>query len=154
MCTRDAARVSETRPGLAAHFHDESPRRDKLDSARRPSRFGGTATETWPDTGVDAVAGCAALTRAHRATARRGMLGRRPVASYTGSDNRRASVADLPRGTVTFLFTDIEGSTRLLKELRGGYGEVLADQRRLLRGVFEEHGVREIDMQGDAFFVV
>jgi class 3 adenylate cyclase len=63
-------------------------------------------------------------------------------------------MADLPRGTVTFLFTDIEGSTDLLKKLRGGYGEVLADQRRLLRGVFEEHGGREIDMQGDAFFVV
>jgi class 3 adenylate cyclase len=45
-------------------------------------------------------------------------------------------MADLPRGTVTFLFTDIEGSTRLLKKLRDAYGEVLADQRRLLRGVF------------------
>ena len=62
-------------------------------------------------------------------------------------------MADLPRGTVTFLFTDIEGSTRLLKKLRDGYGGVLADQRRLLRGVSEQHGGREIDMQGDAFFV-
>jgi len=63
-------------------------------------------------------------------------------------------MADLPRGTVTFLFTDIEGSTRLLKELRDGYGELLADQRRLLRSAFQGHGGREIDMQGDAFFVV
>ena len=63
-------------------------------------------------------------------------------------------MADLPRGTVTFLFTDIEGSTDLLKKLRDGYGAVLDDQRRLLRGVFEGHGGREIDMQGDAFFVV
>lgn len=63
-------------------------------------------------------------------------------------------MADLPRGTVTFLFTDIEGSTRLLKQLRDGYGAVLADQRRLLRGVFAEHGGREVDTQGDAFFVV
>ena len=63
-------------------------------------------------------------------------------------------MADLPRGTVTFLFTDIERSTRLLKELRDGYGELLADQRRLLRSAFQGHGGREIDMQGDAFFVV
>jgi YVTN family beta-propeller protein len=60
---------------------------------------------------------------------------------------------ELPRGTVTLLFTDIEGSTRLLKQLRDGYGEVLADHRRLLRAAFEAHGGREIDTQGDAFFV-
>ena len=38
-------------------------------------------------------------------------------------------MAELPAGTVTFLFTDIEGSTSLLKRLRDGYGEVLAEQR-------------------------
>jgi class 3 adenylate cyclase len=61
---------------------------------------------------------------------------------------------DLPQGTVTFLFTDIEESTRLLKELRQRYGEVLADQRRLLRTAFAENHGREVDMQGDAFFAV
>jgi class 3 adenylate cyclase len=60
---------------------------------------------------------------------------------------------DLPRGTVTFLFTDVEGSTRLLKELREGYGEVLADHQRLLRTAFEDAGGQEIDTQGDSFFV-
>src|SRR5512147_1336736 len=59
----------------------------------------------------------------------------------------------LPSGTVTLLFTDIEGSTRLLKQLRDGYGAVLADHRRLLRAAFDAHGGREIDTQGDAFFV-
>ncbi|HSD80436.1 MAG TPA: adenylate/guanylate cyclase domain-containing protein, partial [Solirubrobacteraceae bacterium] len=59
----------------------------------------------------------------------------------------------LPSGTVTLLFTDIEGSTQLLKQLRDGYGEVLADHRRLLRAAFDAHGGREIDTQGDAFFV-
>jgi peptide/nickel transport system substrate-binding protein len=60
---------------------------------------------------------------------------------------------DLPSGTVTLLFTDIEGSTRLLKHLRDGYGDVLSEHRRLLRAAFDTHGGREIDTQGDAFFV-
>jgi class 3 adenylate cyclase len=58
----------------------------------------------------------------------------------------------LPGGTVTFLFTDIEGSTRLLQELGDEYGQVVADHRRLLREVFAEAGGREVDTQGDAFF--
>jgi class 3 adenylate cyclase len=63
-----------------------------------------------------------------------------------------ARMAELPSGTVTFLFTDIEGSTRLLKRLRGRYGEVVAEHRRILRAAFEEHGGQEIDTQGDSFF--
>jgi len=61
---------------------------------------------------------------------------------------------ELPKGTVTFLFTDIEGSTRLLKQLGDRYGEVLADHERLLRAAFKQAGGQEIDTQGDAFFVV
>jgi predicted ATPase/class 3 adenylate cyclase len=61
---------------------------------------------------------------------------------------------DLPTGTVTFLFTDIEGSTRLLHELGpDAYGEALAEHRRVLRGAFAAHGGVEVDTQGDAFFV-
>ncbi|MGZ4380346.1 MAG: adenylate/guanylate cyclase domain-containing protein [Gaiellaceae bacterium] len=60
---------------------------------------------------------------------------------------------ELPTGTVTFLFTDIEGSTRLLAELGDGYEEVLAEHRRLLRETFAAHGGVEVDTQGDAFFV-
>lgn len=60
----------------------------------------------------------------------------------------------LPAGTVTFLFTDIEGSTRLLHVLGGeDYAQVLADHRRLLREAFTDAGGREVDTQGDAFFV-
>jgi YVTN family beta-propeller protein len=62
-------------------------------------------------------------------------------------------MAELPSGTVTFLFTDVEGSTRLLKQLRDRYGQVLAEHRRILRAAFESHGGQEIDTQGDAFFV-
>jgi class 3 adenylate cyclase len=58
----------------------------------------------------------------------------------------------LPGGTVTFLFTDIEGSTRLLQELGEEYGQVVTDHRRLLREVFATAGGREVDTQGDAFF--
>src|ERR671922_1964637 len=60
---------------------------------------------------------------------------------------------ELPTGTVTFLFTDVEGSTRLLQELGERYAEVLADHRRCLREAFERHGGVEVDTQGDAFFV-
>jgi class 3 adenylate cyclase len=63
-------------------------------------------------------------------------------------------VRDLPTGTVTFLFTDIEGSTRLLRELGAeGYAHRLAEHRRVLRAAFERHGGIEVDTQGDAFFM-
>src|SRR6516225_573176 len=63
-------------------------------------------------------------------------------------------VSDRISGTVTFMFTDIEGSTSLLKTLgRDRYGELLADHQRLLRDVFAVHRGEEIETQGDAFFV-
>jgi YVTN family beta-propeller protein len=62
-------------------------------------------------------------------------------------------MAEIPTGAVTFLFTDIEGSTRLVKQLRGHYGAVLADHQRLLRAAFAAHGGYEVDTQGDSFFV-
>jgi predicted ATPase/class 3 adenylate cyclase len=62
-------------------------------------------------------------------------------------------MAELPRGTVTFLFSDVEGSTRLLQRLRGRYGEVLGEHQRLLRAAFDEHDGREVHTEGDAFFV-
>ena len=59
----------------------------------------------------------------------------------------------LPGGTVTFVFTDIEGSTRLLQELGDeGYGRVSGDHRRLVREAFGARDGTEIDTQGDAFF--
>jgi predicted ATPase/class 3 adenylate cyclase len=58
-----------------------------------------------------------------------------------------------PSGTVTFLFTDIEGSTRLLTRLRDRYVDVLAEHQRLLRAAFEEHDGHEVHTEGDAFFV-
>jgi class 3 adenylate cyclase len=61
---------------------------------------------------------------------------------------------ELPGGTVTFLFTDIEGSTRLERELRDRYGDMLADHRRLLREAFGRYSGHEIDTQGDSFFFV
>src|SRR5918911_4160504 len=62
-------------------------------------------------------------------------------------------MADLPSGAVTFVFTDIEGSTRLVRHLREGYSKVLAEHQRLLREAFSRHDGHEIDTQGDAFFV-
>jgi predicted ATPase/class 3 adenylate cyclase len=61
---------------------------------------------------------------------------------------------DQPAGTVTMLFTDIEGSTRLLERLgQKRYAEALELHRRLLRNAFEEQGGYEVDAEGDAFFV-
>jgi class 3 adenylate cyclase len=61
-------------------------------------------------------------------------------------------MATLPSGTVTFVFSDIEGSTALLKRLGDRYEELLTAHRRLMREGFAERGGVEIDTQGDAFF--
>jgi predicted ATPase len=59
---------------------------------------------------------------------------------------------ELPSGTVTFVFSDIEGSTKLLHELGDAYAEALAAHREIMRAAFSEHGGVEVDTQGDAFF--
>jgi len=61
--------------------------------------------------------------------------------------------SDLPEGTVTFLFTDIEGSTRLLQTLGDKYISLLDDHHRIIREVFTKWNGREVDTEGDAFFV-
>ena len=61
---------------------------------------------------------------------------------------------ELPTGTVTFVFTDVEGSTRLLQQLGAdAYADVLAEHRRALRHAFVRHDGVEVDTQGDAFFI-
>jgi predicted ATPase/class 3 adenylate cyclase/DNA-binding CsgD family transcriptional regulator len=62
-------------------------------------------------------------------------------------------VSKLPRGTVTLLFTDIEGSTRLLQRVGERYADMLEACRQLLRTAFHEYHGHEIDTQGDSFFV-
>jgi YVTN family beta-propeller protein len=62
-------------------------------------------------------------------------------------------VSELPTGTVTFLFTDIEGSTALLKRLgRDGYESVLAEHARIVRATVDTHHGQVVDTQGDSFF--
>jgi class 3 adenylate cyclase len=61
-------------------------------------------------------------------------------------------VVTLPAGTVTFVFSDVEGSTELLKRLGDAYATLIADHRRIVRETFGAHGGVEIDAQGDAFF--
>ncbi len=60
---------------------------------------------------------------------------------------------NLPTGTITLLFTDIEGSTQLLQQLGADYAEVLMQCRRLLRVAFQMYLGHEVDTQGDAFFI-
>jgi class 3 adenylate cyclase len=71
-----------------------------------------------------------------------------------GRDRRLQAVSELPGGTVTFLFSDVEGSTRLLRALGDGWAGALADYRRILRDAFGEGGGREVDTQGDGMFFV
>jgi class 3 adenylate cyclase len=61
---------------------------------------------------------------------------------------------DLPIGTVTFLFSDIEGSTELSREHGAAWGDLRAEHRRVLHEAFAEHAGSVIDTEGDAFFVV
>lgn len=60
----------------------------------------------------------------------------------------------LPTGTITFLFTDLEGSTRLLQRLKEGYPGLLEEHARLIRRVVEQAGGHEVGTEGDAFFLV
>ena len=61
---------------------------------------------------------------------------------------------DLPSGVISFVFTDIEGSTRLLRELGEGYGAVLDLHHAVLRAAWDAHRGREVAAEGDAFLVV
>jgi class 3 adenylate cyclase len=63
-------------------------------------------------------------------------------------------VRELPSGTVTFLFSDIEGSTRLLQRLGERWADLVARHNAIMRDAFSGAGGREVDRQGDAFFAV
>jgi DNA-binding SARP family transcriptional activator len=77
-----------------------------------------------------------------------------PVADASGAaEPAEAMRADLPAGTVTFLFTDVEGSTNLLAELGRAYADELEEHHRILRSCVERHAGAEVGTQGDAFFV-
>src|SRR5258708_30217540 len=71
---------------------------------------------------------------------------------HTLRGTRRFSVRDLPAGTITMLFTDIEGSTHLLQQLGDRYAELLTGCRNLLRAAFHTYRGQEVDTQGDAIF--
>ena len=63
-------------------------------------------------------------------------------------------VPDLPTGTVTFVFTDIEGSTQLVSALGDAYGPVLEAHAELIRRAIADHAGTEVSTEGDAFFAV
>jgi class 3 adenylate cyclase len=82
-------------------------------------------------------------------------VGRGPLVTSTSLWRIMTAVRRaLPSGTVTFLFTDVEASTKLLHELGAvEYAVALAEDRRILRDAFGAHGGVEVDTHGDAFFV-
>jgi predicted ATPase/class 3 adenylate cyclase len=69
------------------------------------------------------------------------------------ANNGSQVTSDLPSGMVTFVFTDIEGSTRLLRQLGDGYAVVLRRHQELLRRAWQDHGGHEMETEGDSFFV-
>src|SRR4051794_25424214 len=90
--------------------------------------------------------------RTSRPGCRRAGAGTGSSPAPAGSPRHDTAAMTLPSGTVTFAFTDIEGSTRLLQELGDEYGDVVSAHRRIIRETFGEHGGKEMDTQGDAFF--
>src|SRR6478736_250545 len=62
-------------------------------------------------------------------------------------------MSELPQGTVTLLFTDVEGSTQLVHQLGDAYAAVLGDHRRLVREAVGKWGGYEVDSRGDEFFL-
>src|SRR6266542_2002078 len=73
-------------------------------------------------------------------------------ASGVGQFAQGQPMAGLPTGTVTLLFTDVEASTQLLRQLGDRYPAVLDEHRALLRAAFQATGGCEVATQGDAFF--
>lgn len=82
------------------------------------------------------------------------MRHRRHPGAALGRAKLLTHMAELPTGTVTFLFTDIEGSTRLLKELGGRYVAARDEQAAIIRGACGECGGVEVSTHGDSFFLV
>src|SRR6202030_1620868 len=80
--------------------------------------------------------------------------GRRPVEGYPRTRPGEVRAVKLPSGTVTFLFTDIEGSTRLMQELGDRYVQAQMDHHEILRSAFRSGDGRELRTEGDSFFCV
>ena len=92
-----------------------------------------------------------ALVRLLKAAKRHGIV---PIGFMTGQLRAQATTRKLPAGLVTFLFTDIEDSTGLLRTLGDRYAGLLADVRRLLRAAVRSYGGREVDSRADELFAV
>ena len=89
------------------------------------------------------------------ARANPGRLGRRRAGRYTGGrEGAVAAMTELPTGTLTLLFTDIEDSTPLTLRLGAQYPAVLEAHRALVRAAVAAHDGREVGTEGDSFFVV
>ena len=78
---------------------------------------------------------------------------RRPGHESYIASMERVRLVELPTGEVTLLFSDIEGSTRLLHRLGDTYGDVLATHHQVLRTVWDEFGGVEVNTEGDSFFM-
>ena len=151
----------ETAPGAGAAIRDRASRRDRgaleSDCERRRNELD-KGFESAPGMNRTCARGLGTSLpkrqlqgkQASWPPARQKMRQRSSEAARLAPSFRR--MRDLPSGTVTLVFTDIEGSTSLMTSLGDEYADVLAEHRRILRDAFTKRGGIEVDTQGDAFF--
>src|SRR5262249_26844739 len=116
--------------------------------SRSPTTESGEPTPSEAPGCAASLTGWRLSTEAWRYSARRGR-GPRAAPRF-----RVMRMPELPLGTVTLLFTDIEGSTQLVDRLGDRYAQALADHRRLVNEAAERAGGREIDVHGDELSLV
>jgi class 3 adenylate cyclase len=147
-----SARVGVWSPGAQAFFDPAGHRIEQLASAERAvavvERDGGPLCVIEYDAALSEDPELvAAVAAALRLAVDRDRLEKMVRAQVSESRS-------LPRGPVTLLYADIEGSTALLERLGARYGDLLADARRIQRAAVREHGGREVDSRADEFFAV
>ena len=166
-----AVPASRPRPGRRAHRDPARAGQRQAPLHHRGPRHGRPGRDRRPAGRPPRVPGRRRRPAGHRPRQdrqRRPAVARRPampawpsvpvLATLASGDSRWAvrgdRLTEFPSGAVTFLFSDIEGSTRLVKALRERYAPVLAEHRQLVRAAIAGHGGHEVDTQGDAFFAV
>jgi class 3 adenylate cyclase/tetratricopeptide (TPR) repeat protein len=148
----DAAQVSQRAVSDLERGINRTARKDTAVLLARALGLDGPARELFIATARGrAPAGEALAAAAQEAGAGAGRTLSRDIASFTGSQAELGQL--MGAGAVTFLFTDIEGSTALLRRVgEGVYAQLLADHHALIRSVLAAHGGRELNTLGDGFF--
>src|SRR5207302_8538061 len=161
--TAASGRVCRTRSSTPGPSTPRCSSATATGTSRSPSATTAAAEATATAVGTGS-SGCASACPCTAASSTRARASRAVTPCARGSpSSKRTGLAlvrlnppgvELPTGTVTFLFSDVEGSTALLRRLKDGFAPVLSQQERLLREAAETAGGQEFGTQGDASFFV